>query len=200
MVHTDCLNYIIKKKGFKSYLEIGVNDPTKNFDLIECQFKIGVDPEPRAKANFCGTSDEFFETILTSPIKSKIGFDLIFIDGLHHYENVGDDLYHSFTCLNEGGVIVIHDTDPKEESYTCVPRNGLRGRWNGDVYRIITDLNQYGLIWKTLDYEANGVTVCKVVAPHAYYEKIEPFKDYQDFLKRRDLLHLCTKKEFEEWV
>jgi len=189
-IHTESINYIIKKRGFNSYLEIGVNKRENNFDLIQCQFKIGVDPEPNAKANFLGTSDEFFK-------QNKQVFGTIFVDGLHHADQVRIDLENSIKYLTEGGVIVIHDTDPKEESYTCVPRNGLRGRWNGDVFKIIPYLKALGLDYRTLDYEANGVTVCKL---GGVKETVEPFKDFKDFLSRRSELNLCTKTEFENWI
>ena len=43
--HTQLLNVLIKKHNLKSYLEIGVQNPANNFDKIECDSKVGVDPE-----------------------------------------------------------------------------------------------------------------------------------------------------------
>lgn len=189
LTHTEAINYVIKKKRFKSYLEIGVNDRAKNFDLINCQFKIGIDPDANAKSNFTGTSDDFFAL-------PKINFDCIFIDGLHHYDQVLKDLLNAMECLNNGGVILIHDTDPKEERFAIVPRKE-RGRWNGDVYMIIPHLKQLGLDYRTLNYEANGVTVCKM---GGVKEQINHFKDFSDFLSRRAELNLISKTEFEAWI
>ena len=37
-------------------------------------------------------------------------FDLIFIDGLHHYEQVKKDINNSLKFLKKGGVCIIDDT------------------------------------------------------------------------------------------
>lgn len=203
--HTELINYVIEKKGFKSYLEIGVHKPEHNFDLIKCQFKIGVDPNPQSKANFTGTSDEFFQTIISEfPLdgykQPDIFFDCIFIDGLHWSEQVKKDFENSLACLNEGGVILIHDTDPKTEEYASWPRNAPR-RWNGDVYKFMYELRKMnGVDYATPDIDANGITVVKEnfgvinIGLNA-----EP--SYQHFVKERKyLLNLCTLNEFKEWL
>lgn len=61
---TDLLNHLAVKYNLNSYLEIGVQVPELNFDKIICKSKIGVDPDPKARATFCKTSDDFFEFIL----------------------------------------------------------------------------------------------------------------------------------------
>lgn len=189
--HTSLLNEVIAKKGFISYLEIGVHVPANNFDLIKCKFKIGVDPNGRA--NFTGTSDEYFK-------HNKQSFDCIFIDGLHWSEQVRKDFENSLQCLNDGGVIFIHDTDPKEERFSVYPRQEPR-RWNGDVFKFISTLSSYeGIDWRTPDIEANGITVIKRNTRVAYDP---PFKDidWQTFRNnRKQLLQLCTKEEFDKWI
>ena len=40
----DLINKVIKKFGFKKYLEIGVCVPSDCFDMIEVEDKVGVDP------------------------------------------------------------------------------------------------------------------------------------------------------------
>ena len=44
------------------------------------------------------TSDEYFK-------KFKDKFDLIFIDGLHHYNQVEKDIYNSLEILNDKRII-----------------------------------------------------------------------------------------------
>ena len=48
------------------------------------------------------TSDEYFS-------KFKDKFDIIFIDGLHHYEQVKKDIFNSLEILNSNGIILMHD-------------------------------------------------------------------------------------------
>ena len=62
--HTQLLNALIEKYNLKSYLEIGVQNPTNNFDKVNCKEKWGVDPDVFFNpAIICNTSDYFFETL-----------------------------------------------------------------------------------------------------------------------------------------
>jgi hypothetical protein len=130
--HTELLNFIAEKIGAKKYLEIGVFNPEHNFNQIEVPQKIGVDPDPSANATVKSTSDEFFK------ISKLMGgrFDLIFIDGLHHVDQVAKDILNAWACLNAGGVIVLHDCNPHKESITHVPRDSRE--WCGDVYKAVS--------------------------------------------------------------
>lgn len=109
----------------KSYLEIGVQDKTVNFDKIKAHYKVGVDPDERAGV-LPITSDEFFK-------QNTEKFDVIFIDGLHENMQVRCDIRNSLKCLNKRGTIVIHDCNPIEEVWQIVPRES--GMWTGDVWK-----------------------------------------------------------------
>lgn len=138
VTRTDILNYLIKKKKYKSYLEIGVRDPRSgNFNNIKLENKQGVDPEPiiRQPNIFVGTSDDFFLT-------NKLKFDLIFIDGLHLEAQVDKDIVNSLACLNKNGMILLHDCNPpskihQRETY-CV--DGKYPPWNGTVWKSFAKL------------------------------------------------------------
>ena len=64
-------------------------------------------------------------------------FDLIFLDGLHTYEQTIKDIDNSLKILNERGVILIHDCLPKNLEPN-VPR--MYGHWNGDAWKAIVHL------------------------------------------------------------
>jgi SAM-dependent methyltransferase len=79
------------------------------------------------------TSDEFFEI-------NKSSFDIIFVDGLHHADQVLKDIETSLNVLNEGGYIVCHDMNPKEEEHQRIPFSG--GIWNGDCWKAFVELRR----------------------------------------------------------
>ena len=109
------------------YLEIGCfNDD--NFNKIKIKKKIGVDPV--SGGNVRKTSDEYFSNC-------KDTFDIIFIDGLHHFEQVKRDILNSLKILNDGGVILVHDCLPNKVRDQMVPRS--HEHWNGDVWKSIVE-------------------------------------------------------------
>lgn len=184
---TELINYIIQERGFTSYLEIGVQNRGNNFDLVECKFKIGVDPAPSAKASFTGTSNEYFK-------ENRQSFDLVFIDGLHHYDQVLVDIVSANSVLNDGGVIILHDTNPNEKRITAVPRVE-RGRWTGDVFRVLNNLRPLS-DYRTPDIDPCGITVIKELVlgnpGDLTYEEFDA--------DRKSLLNLCTIDEFKQWL
>jgi hypothetical protein len=123
---TEIINEIIANNQFKTYLEIGLGN-CKNFDAINCDKKIGVDPLVIREKCLHLTSDEFFEINL-------IKFDLIFIDGLHHADQLEKDIFNAYNCLTPGGIILIHDVNPTTSQMQQIPR-GDQVQWTGNVWR-----------------------------------------------------------------
>lgn len=132
MLRTDIINLLIKKINAKKYLEICVSDGI-NFSKINCDYKIGVDPNLESPATIHLTSDEFFQT-------NTEKFDLIFIDGLHHADQVHRDILHSLDVLNENGYIICHDMNPEKEEHQLIPYTG--GIWNGDCWKSFVKLRR----------------------------------------------------------
>ena len=119
---------ILNLKKYKSYLEIGTfkNDL---FNHIQCNVKVGVDPV--SGGNIRKTSDAFF-------LENNQKFDLIFIDGLHHYEQVKRDIFNSLKFLNNKGIILLHDCLPRNYYYQAVPRSQIN--WNGDTWKAFLEI------------------------------------------------------------
>tara|TARA_R110002110_G_scaffold138452_3_gene324335 strand:- start:4418 stop:5014 length:597 start_codon:yes stop_codon:yes gene_type:complete len=133
MRRTDIINYLIKRHNYKSYLEIGVNTPAQpgyNWVGVEVENKHGVDPN--VDTTFKVPSDEFFE----KHVNQK--YDIIFVDGLHIYEQAYRDIINSLSNLNEGGTIVVHDCNPIEE--ITQRRERASDAWHGDVWKAILQL------------------------------------------------------------
>ncbi len=124
----DIINKIIQEKKYKKYLEIGCYKD-ENFEKINIAKKIGVDPV--SGGTIRATSDEFFNN-------NTENFDIVFIDGLHHYDQVKKDIKNSINTLNEKGVIILHDCLPSKNRDQMIPRSHLH--WNGDVWKAIVEM------------------------------------------------------------
>ena len=126
----DLIEYLIKKNNYTNYLEIGC-DQNQLFSKVIIDNKIGVDPV--SGGNIRKTSDDFFK-------ENNDKFDIVFIDGLHTYQQVKKDILNSVNCLNENGIILVHDCMPDSLGKQAVPRYKMQ--WNGDVWKAIVDLRQ----------------------------------------------------------
>lgn len=122
---------IINKEKYKNYLEIGC-DNDENFSQVVVENKIGVDPLKGGTLRM--TSDKFFRD-------NKKKFDMIFLDGLHTYEQTIKDINNSLEFISDKGVIIIHDCLPKKIWNQIVPR--VYGHWNGDVWKAIVHSRTY---------------------------------------------------------
>ncbi len=123
---TNILNTLVERYAYTSYLEIGQGFRSVNFDWVRCLIKIGVDPDRGLNAAYQMTSDDFFKI-------NNDTFDLIFIDGLHHAEQVERDILNALRVLNENGTILVHDCNPTTREMQIVPRS--QGYWSGDVWK-----------------------------------------------------------------
>ena len=128
---TNLIQQLINKQNYKNYLEIGC-DNDENFAKISIENKIGVDPLKGGTMRM--TSDEFFKN-------NKNNFDIIFLDGLHTYEQTIKDIDNSLKFLKKNGLIFVHDCLPKKIWNQVVPR--LYGHWNGDVWKAIVHTRTY---------------------------------------------------------
>ena len=111
------LAYIYKPK---LYLELGLYEgETWNKVTPFCQRKIGVDIVDRGVKGevHIKTTDSFFDHF-----NEKI--DMAFIDADHTFESVKQDFLNCYKRLNDGGIIVLHDTDPEDNSLFVSNRCG----------------------------------------------------------------------------
>lgn len=136
-----------------SYLEIGVNEGA-TFTKVKARRKVAVDPAflfdvPEAAAAHPGsefheiTSDEYFGTVVDPDER----FDVIYLDGLHTFEQTLRDFTNAVHHLAPHGAIVIDDVCPVSYLASLPDReNYFRVRdflevtdksWMGDVYRLV---------------------------------------------------------------
>lgn len=127
-------HYLSKSLG-KKYLEIGVYQGY-SLNAISADIKDSIDPDPSCPASYKMTSDEFFKNIAPT---LNYKYDVIFIDGLHHTDQVDKDISNSLIYLEPNGVIILHDCNPISELRQQVPPNFdiWDLGWNGDVWKSI---------------------------------------------------------------
>tara|TARA_R110000822_G_scaffold66746_9_gene162837 strand:+ start:990 stop:1589 length:600 start_codon:yes stop_codon:yes gene_type:complete len=128
MKRWDIINSYVEKYGYKTYLEIGLDSGIcRDSVKVDDANKTTVDPsEKTMNPTHLMTSDTFFA-------QNKDTFDIIFIDGLHHGDQVLKDIENSLDVLNEGGVIFCHDMLPNSEPIQQVPR--IQAIWTGDCWK-----------------------------------------------------------------
>ena len=113
------------------YLEIGC-DNNICFKSIPVIGKIGVDPD--RGGNIKDTSDNFFKS-------NKDRFDVIFIDGLHVYEQCRKDVINALKVLDKDGYIFLHDMTPRNWAEENVPR--LKDTlWTGNIWKVAIELSK----------------------------------------------------------
>lgn len=136
-----------------SYLEIGVNTGA-TFTKIKAARKVAVDPkflfdtkaerkrEPHASFHEI-TSDAYFGTVIDPTER----FDVIYLDGLHTFEQTLRDFTAALHYLTPTGVILIDDVAPvsylaslpdRDNYFKVRTHLGVTDKsWMGDVYRLV---------------------------------------------------------------
>lgn len=152
------------------YLEIGTHhNETFNTIPLPIKNKFGVDPV--SGGNIRLTSDMFFK-------KNKKKFDVIFIDGLHTYEQCQRDIINSLKILSKNGIILIHDLLPKNRFHSQVPRK--QDLWTGDIWKTAVELNYSKNIRFIIANIDHGVGIIKPKKNYVY-KKMNKFLSKKDF-------------------
>lgn len=187
MNRIEIINGLIAKNNYKSYLEIGVQ-AGHCFKAIVCENKIGVDPDKGSAATIHKTSTDFFK-------KNKKEFDIIFIDGLHHADQVEEDILNALDCLSEGGTIVMHDCLPTSKRMQEIPLQE-QNEWTGDTWKAFLKLREND------DLEMHVVDTdwgCGIIRPG----KQEPFivmnPTYEGFVhNKKSWMNVISVAEFKQ--
>jgi hypothetical protein len=157
----DLIWKLIDRTNANRYLEIGC-DRNQIFKKIRLKrlTKIGVDPVRGGTHRM--TSDEYFSNYVDEP------FDVIFLDGLHHYDQLTRDVNNALDNITDTGYIIIHDLLPVYEEETSMPGPNLieslhSGYWLGDVWRLSFDLmNRDDITFKLIATDCGCGVITKV--------------------------------------
>jgi hypothetical protein len=217
------LNSIAKSLNAKTYLEIGVNKGHTFFN-IDMEEKTAVDPKFLFDVNEYGekgmsfnniTSDNFFATL---PEKQK--YDIIFLDGLHTFEQTYRDLCNSLLHAHDKTIFMIDDTRPIDV-YSSFPEQkkavdyriksgGQNRQWHGDVYKVVFALHDFhpGLNYRTIIGAGNPQTLVwrsnkgwrtprfnsmETISRMSYFNLLDHI-DVLRFASEEDALNLCNEE------
>jgi hypothetical protein len=124
------VNRLLAARPDGRYLEIGCAGD-ELFDAVMAADKVGVDPVRGGTHRM--TSDAYFAA------EPEARFDVIFIDGLHLYDQVRRDLVNALARVNPGGWIALHDSFPRDWLEEHVPQIVTSG-WTGDGWKVAFEL------------------------------------------------------------
>lgn len=210
------INALATALSAENYLEIGVN-AGRTFRKIKIRKRDGVDPNFRFDTAMTSnevtrlhpmTSDEFFMSGLAQPT-----YDIIFIDGLHIFEQAFRDFVSCLSVCHVRSVIVIDDTMPSDifsalrdskEAVRLRSRNGTPSKaWHGDVYKLIFAIHDFFplLDFSTITGPGNPQTlVWKAKRRKMFQPKFDSLETisrltYVDFLKHQGLMNTVAEAE-----
>jgi hypothetical protein len=124
------VNRLVADNPGGDYLEIGCASNLL-FDAVMAVHKVGVDP--RSGGTHRQTSDAFFRD------HPDARFDVVFIDGLHRYEQIHRDVVNALKVTRAGGWIALHDMLPRDWIEEHVPQIST-SRWTGDGWKVAFEL------------------------------------------------------------
>ncbi len=153
----------------KNYLEIGVQEGRTFFDL-DFQYQVAVDPFFRFDyAKHASNRLQFFEEASDRYFsrKTECKFDLIFLDGLHTFDQTFRDFCASIHFAHEQTIWLIDDSVPsgmlaasRNSAFHKVARRLLnQPEWMGDVYKVIYAIHDYFPQYNFATFENPGQTV-----------------------------------------
>jgi hypothetical protein len=226
MIRTEVIQKILDRRKVPAYLEIRVNKG-KNFFPIKARQKIAVDPSfniarkrklkwiLKNPSNLSAkyyeiTSDDYFENV-----KNNLQLDVVYIDGLHTFQQSLKDVNNSLKYISENGVIVLHDCNPPHEA-AAYPADsidqaaalnlpGWNGEWCGDVWKTICYLRasrkDLKIIVLDCDYGLGIITRGKAINDLNLKEEDLAVMTYDDLSRNRnELLNLKDESFFFEYL
>ena len=161
--------------GIERYLEIGVAKGNTFFN-VEASDKHAVDPRFRFDiGNRSDFKNETFHSVTSDEYFSKSSdeskpFDLIFLDGLHTYNQTLKDFLNSLAVAHKKTIWLIDDTVPRDaisaepsldkvKSARSIENNDSDQTWMGDVFKVVVFIDHFFSQYTCLTLKDHGQTV-----------------------------------------
>ncbi len=195
------LNKLASINQSSRYLEIGVSKGF-TFNAIEIDYKVAVDPKFKFDVEKYASdqivflevsSDNFFK----SHAKEFESFDLIYLDGLHTFEQTFRDFCASLALGHSKTIWLIDDTCPG--SYAQAQSSLQRSRqikkfarqkdssWMGDVFKVVAAIHDFFPQYSFATFPDHGQTVVWK-------------KSREDFEPKWNSLEIISRLEYGDFV
>lgn len=168
------VNALASELGARRYLEIGVAEGRTLRDVampertaVDPQFLFEISTMSGQAIRFCQqTSDAFFAA---EPRDRP--YDVMFIDGLHEFNQVVRDFANAVLRMHPRSVILLDDTLPSDVYSTLLsPSETMKYRkeannpnidWHGDVFKIVFYIHDFwpGMNYRTIVGSGNPQTL-----------------------------------------
>lgn len=126
----------------RAYLEIGVAEGD-TLALSKAPVSVGVDPGFSLRKGLTGTAytvhRETSDAYFARPDDGQ-RYDLIFVDGMHHFDQALRDILNAESRAGPGAVIVVHDVLPAAKIMQTRRRHTRA--WTGDVWKVLPALRR----------------------------------------------------------
>lgn len=156
------INALARRLGARRYLEIGVSTG-QTFRAVEIAERTGVDPNFRFDVAEVANATTHLHAMRSDAWFAQAGeadpFDIVFIDGLHVFEQVVRDLTNTLARTSWRSPILIDDTVPIDVFSSLTSQReavrlrqavgGTGGAWHGDVFKIVFLIHDF---FPFLDY------------------------------------------------
>lgn len=159
--HEDLIAFLAARLKVQSYLELGVaqNETLQKVRRVCTGRMFAVDKvEPARKIPmvhyFIKSTEQFFAV----DAAGYAPYDFVFIDADHRYESVKADFVAVWPHVTEQGLVVLHDTWPKDKEATDPG-------FCGDSWRFVDWLKGHSIESVTLPFHP-GLTLVRKAAKH----------------------------------
>jgi len=199
------LNALATIASASRYLEIGVAKGA-TFDRVNIPYKVGVDPKFKCDVSARSNGNTVFHEVTSDVFFTTLAhehgtFDLIYLDGLHTFEQTLRDFCASLRHAHARTIWLLDDTVPTDW-WAARPRRDLAWRlrrrfgpkrkgWMGDVYKVVFVIHDFFPQFSYATFPNHGQTV---IWPETRWnftptwnslEKISRL-GYRDFQRYRD--------------
>jgi hypothetical protein len=209
------INQIAKHVGARSYLEIGVFRG-KTFNALNFERKVAVDPRFRFDLADYQREGVEFHQMHSDQYFTQYGlsrtFDIIFLDGLHTFQQTLRDFCNSLACAHDRTIWLIDDVLPVDvfsawpnqtEAVAFRKRAGAESwAWHGDVYKVVFAIHDYFPMYSYVTLGGRGNPQAIVwKAPRIdftpIFDSMEAIErlSYFDLLKREEILKIRPDEE-----
>lgn len=209
------INRLAGMMAARRYLEIGVHAGA-TFHAVTIPQRVGVDPKFAFDTSRFTRPDTRFHAMTSDAYFSRLSFDerfdIIFIDGLHTFEQTLRDFHNAIFHGHAWSIWILDDTIPvdaysahKQQKEAVAMRRQERRQdnaaWHGDVYKVVFALHDF---FPAFEY----CTICTGGNPQTYvwlektsrqplfddFERISRL-DYFEFSRHPEILHPVSESD-----